>query len=301
MSRPRAGGLTEQVRQELSRLPPGDPRDNRAELAALLRLGGAGWAGADLVIESRSGATVRRAYALIEERYGVRPELRVTAPRGDHDRATYGLRVVGPAEQVARDVGLAPGARLDPSPPGPFLRGALIAAGTVSGPDPAPHLEVALGDGELAERVASTLARWLNATVTATDDGRHRVVVKSGAAIGELLGRIGATTAYLDWEERRLRREVRADATRLANADAANVRRTIEAAAEQAAGVEAAVDAVGWHGLDPDLRQVALARLANPSASLAEIGELCDPPVGKSAVHRRLERLTELAEPDETD
>jgi DNA-binding transcriptional regulator WhiA len=59
--------------------------------------------------------------------------------------------------------------------------------------------------------------------------------------------------------------------------------------------VEAAIANVGWDALDDDLRGVALARLANPGASLAELGELVDPPVGKSAVHRRLKRLEALA------
>lgn len=299
MSRPPAG-LTDRVRRELSRLPPGDRTDNHAELTALLRLGGAVWrgddGGGDVVVSSNSGATVRRAYALIRRRYGVRPELRVTAPRGSGGRASYGLRLPTPDGSIARELGLAGDGRVDPDPPAPFLRGALITAGTVSGPDPAPHLEIAVGDPSLAERLAVAAGRWLDATVTAPDDGRDRVVVKSGAAIGELLGRVGATRAYLDWEERRLRRKVRADATRLANADAANVRRTIEAAAEHTAEVERALDAVGLEGLDAELREVALARLANPSASLAELGDLCDPPVGKSAVHRRLRRLGELAE-----
>ena len=57
--------------------------------------------------------------------------------------------------------------------------------------------------------------------------------------------------------------------------------------------------AVGWAGLGEDLRALALARLVNPTASLAELGELCDPPVGKSAVHRRMRRLQALA--DQTD
>ncbi len=92
---------------------------------------------------------------------------------------------------------------------------------------------------------------------------------------------------------------MRAEAQRLANADAANVRRAVRAASEQVRLVEHAVDVLGWDELGEDLRDVALARLANPSASLAELGQLCDPPVGKSAVHRRLARLRALVEEDQ--
>jgi cell division protein WhiA len=120
-------------------------------------------------------------------------------------------------------------------------------------------------------------------------------VVKSGATIGELLTTMGATGAFLAWDERRLRRQLRSDATRLANADAANLRRTIDAAAMQVRAVETVVAELGWEALDEPLRAVALARLANPEASLSELGELVDPPVAKSVVHRRLRRLEELA------
>jgi cell division protein WhiA len=132
--------------------------------------------------------------------------------------------------------------------------------------------------------------------VSATGGTRPRVVVKSGATIGELLTTMGATGAFLAWDERRLRRQLRSDATRLANADAANLRRTIEAAATQVRTVETVVAQVGWERLEEPLRAVALARLANPEASLSELGELIDPPVAKSVVHRRLKRLEDLAD-----
>lgn len=302
--------FSQQVRQELSRLPRGTSREDRTELAALLTLAGRR-AGSTVVVESRSGATVRRIYALVEHRHGCRPELRVTTSGGDRGRVSYGLRLTARAGQVLRDAGLPAGNGDGPlsgavtglpsfvtgqTTGTAYLRGALIASGSVSAPDRAPHLEIATGSPRLARPLARRASRWLGATVTAPDDGRHRVVVKSGEAIGELLGRVGATAAYLAWEERRLRRHVRGQATRLANADAANVRRTIEAAAEQRRLIQEAVAAVGWEGLSEDLRQVARARLEDRSASLAELGRRCDPPVGKSAVHRRLQRLAEMAE-----
>lgn len=318
-----SASFTERVRQELSRLALGSPATQRSELSALLRLGGGlhlhgpsrgdgelhGSRSAELSIElaSPSGAVVRRAYALVVGRYGVRPELRVRAPGGMRDGRTYGLRLETGAAGIAADLGLLAEGRPMADLPGfvddqrlpAYLRGALLGAGSVSGPDSPPHLEVRVGSRDLAAGLAAMAARWLDATVTATDEEHSRVVVKSGATIGDLLRAVGATGAYLAWEERRLRRRVRGEATRLANADAANVRRSIEAARDQLDDVEAAVARVGWDGLAQDLQQVALARLANPSASLAELGELCDPPVGKSAVHRRLRRLGEIARSDD--
>ena len=171
-----------------------------------------------------------------------------------------------------------------------------MACGNVSRLGRAPHLELrveteasALTLGELARRVVGERA------AVVAGERRVRVVVKSGAAIGTLLAQLGAPRAFLAWDDARLRRELRADVVRVANADAANARRSATAAAEQRRLVARAVAAVGWEALPPPLREVALARVANPEASLSELGALCDPPVGKAAVLRRLGRLDEVA------
>ena len=42
--------------------------------------------------------------------------------------------------------------------------------------------------------------------------------------------------------------------------------------------------------------EAAAARLENPDATLKELGEMLDPPVGKSGINHRLRRLSEMAE-----
>lgn len=306
--------FTEAVRQELAQAPTEGPASIRPELSALFRLAGsirlAGGSDPDrlrLELTTTSGAVARRAYTLLQRQYGLRAELAVRAPGGVRRRTTYEVRVGAGSRHVARDLALLDAhdrlvnglpADLDGPARVAYLRGALLAAGSVSAPGRAPHLEIAVRSPELATRLAGLVRRVVDANATATGHDRPRVVVKSGAAIGDLLATVGATRAFLDWDERRLRRQLRNDATRLANADAANLRRSVEAAAGQVRAVEDAVRRHGWDELGDDLRAVALARLANPAASLAELGELLDPPIGKSAVHRRLRRLEQLAKTD---
>lgn len=69
-----------------------------------------------------------------------------------------------------------------------------------------------------------------------------RVVVRDGDAIGALLTRLGAHESVLAWEERRMRREVRATANRLANFDDANLRRSARAAVAAGARVQRALE-----------------------------------------------------------
>lgn len=302
--------FTDEVKQELSGLDV-DGDDARAELAALLRFGGALVVSGGtptrtaLDLETVSGATARRAYALLQRCCGLRPQLRVRAPSGVHRRVTYGLRVEIDGHRVAQDLGLvdAHGLPTDTPVPAPravaTTRGAFLASGSISSPDRAPHLEIVAHHGLAAQQLAEavrTLVEERTVTVSDRDGARPRVVLKSGAAIGELLAALGATSAFLRYDDRRLRRELRREATRLANADAANLRRVVEASRAQVRAVERVVAALGWDGLPDGLRSVALARLTNPEASLTELGQLADPPLSRSAVHRRLHRIEQLAD-----
>lgn len=303
--------FTSAVRQELAGQPMGTLEQDRAELAAIVRHGasltmhGGSPPSVELTVTTTSGAVARRAFALLQRCYATRPELLVLAPGGVRRSTTYGVRVGSPdAARIGNDLGVvdasgAPRERVelprDDREAVAYLRGALLAAGSVSAPGRAPHLEIVTSSPSLADDLARLVRRLIDGHAAVVDGGdRARVVIKSGATIGDVLAVVGATNAFLRWDDQLLRRQLRSDANRLANADAANLRRSVEAAADQVAAVEAAIANVGWDALDDDLRAIALARLANPGASLAELGELVDPPVGKTVAHRRLKRLASL-------
>lgn len=300
------GSTTERVRQELAALPLDGPAVP-AELAALLRTAGRlarDRQGVRLELHTTTGATARRAHHLLRSLDAV-PTL-VVREATNVEQRTYGTVLGAPAAAaVGRLLGLlddggrpratAPAAH--EAQPAAMVRGAMLGGGSVSGPRRPPHLELRTNHRATAEQLAAAVEALVGTrpSVGATRTG-HRAVLKSGVALADLLGAVGATSAYIAQEEQLVRREVRAEAQRLANADAANVRRAVAAASDQVRLVEHAVGVLGWDALGEGLRDVALARLANPSASLTELGQLCDPPVGKSAVHRRLTRLQQLVE-----
>ena len=125
--------------------------------------------------------------------------------------------------------------------------------------------------------------------------GVDRVVVRDGDAISALLTRLGAHDSVLAWEERRIRREVRATANRLANFDDANLRRSARAAVAAGARVERALEILGTEAPE-HLIVAGELRIKHRQASLEELGQLADPPLTKDAIAGRIRRLLALAD-----
>jgi DNA-binding protein WhiA len=121
------------------------------------------------------------------------------------------------------------------------------------------------------------------------------VVIRDGDAIGALLTRLGAHESLMAWEERRMRREVRATANRLANFDDANLRRSARAAVAAGARVERALEILG-DDVPDHLKLAGDLRLQHKQASLEELGQLAVPPMTKDAVAGRIRRLLALAD-----
>jgi DNA-binding protein WhiA len=307
------GEFTVRVKEELAALRPAAPTERRALLAALLRfaatlhIGGTLGPRFTLVLATGSGGVARLAFWLLHAGYGVRSDFRVREAGALAPRSRYELVLADRVERVLTDSGILDGAgRLSFGVAGGlirsreaaagFVRGAFLGRGSVSAPTREPHLEIGAPEERTATDLAAVMVRLgLPARVSVRGPDEHRVVVKGGEAIGRALVTMGAQTAYLAWEDGRIRREVRREAVRLANADQANLRRSVAAAMLQLVVVERAVARLGWDGLPADLAEVAALRLAHPDASLAELGVLLDPPRSKGAVLARLRRLEALA------
>jgi DNA-binding protein WhiA len=177
-------------------------------------------------------------------------------------------------------------------------RGAFLAHGSLTEPGRSSSLEVTSPGPEAALALVGA-ARRLGVTAKSKQvRGVDRVVVRDGEAIGILLTRLGAHDSVLAWEERRMRREVRATANRLANFDDANLRRSARAAVAAGARVQAAMEILQGAGekAPEHLLAAGSLRLAHPQASLEELGALADPPMTKDAVAGRIRRLLALAD-----
>ena len=293
--------LTAGVRAELAALPLPRGDIGRAELSGLLRFSGVlhRHGGSDQQwtwVSTLQSTAARRADRLVADLYGERCQLR--ARRVDAPRAMLLVEVELPRRllaPLALDVGTGPDGTGLPSwlDDGPvrwaYVRGVALAGLRLARPD-RPHCEIEAPTRRLADELVGLLERLgVRAAVTPLVRERWRVVSKSRGGIGTLLAGTGATAAYLRWEEERARRAVRGAATRGANADRANAQRSVRAATAQVTLVQDALARLDIDELDDDLRSTALARLANPTASLADLAQLLD--VSRATVSRRFRRL----------
>ena len=298
--------LSEDLRNELAQIAPEADCERLAELSGLGHAAGSvhlrGRGQVALHLDLASSAVARRAFALLRA-FGVDSEIR-TYQQHAFGRATrYQLHVEGSAhayETLHRAGVLDAAHRPIERPPRrvvarrccrrAYLRGALLAAGSLSGPRD-PHLEIRTSELEGARFLADLAARE-GADLRVLDRGRHAVAYAKGAeSIADALVAAGATDTVLVLEESSVLAAIRADANRLANADHANLVRTSRAAHAQLE----AVRRLDIESLPDELREVATLRLRHPTASTAELARRCHPPTTKASAYRRLRKLQELA------
>jgi cell division protein WhiA len=302
--------MTASVKDELARLDVTKSCCRKAEVSALLRFGGGlHIVNGRIVVEAEldTGVAARRLRRNIAEVFGHESDIAVVSPSGLRKGSRYVVRVVAAGEALARQTGLidASGRPVRGLPPqvvsGSMCdaeaawRGAFLAHGSLTEPGRSSAIEVTCPGPEAALALVGA-ARRVGIQAKARDvRGVDRVVVRDGDAIGALLTRLGAHDSVLAWEERRMRREVRATANRLANFDDANLRRSARAAVAAGARVERALEILGPEVPD-HLRVAGELRLEHKQASLEELGQLSSPPMTKDAVAGRIRRLLAMAD-----
>ncbi|MFZ9541993.1 MAG: DNA-binding protein WhiA [Candidatus Nanopelagicaceae bacterium] len=302
--------MTASVKDELSRLSITKPCCRKAEVSAILRFaGGLHITSGKIMIEVEldTAQSARRLRKDISDVYGHESDLAVITSGGLRKGSRYVVRVIKDGDALARQTGLVdsngrPVRGLPPQVVSASLcdaeaawRGAFIAHGSLTEPGRSSALEITCPGPEAALALVGS-ARRLGIVAKAREvRGVDRVVIRDGDAIGVLLTRLGAHESVLAWEERRMRREVRATANRLANFDDANLRRSARAAVAASARVQRAMEILAAD-IPQHLKEAGELRIQHGQASLEELGSLASPPMTKDAIAGRIRRLLAMAD-----
>lgn len=177
-----------------------------------------------------------------------------------------------------------------------FLRGAFIKGGSVSDPEKSWHLEFDTRHKNEADFISDLLKKREIRCGVSERKGRYVVYVKDCDSIAAALGTIGAGADALQLFSLQAERSMRNNINRRVNFESANLQKSVKAASKHVKAISALKKAGKWEKLPDSLKEIGELRINNPGASLKELGELMNPPIGKSGVNHRLNRLLEAAE-----
>ncbi len=275
--------VASELRGELARIHPARACCRRAELTGLLQA-----ADGHGRVQTLDHATARTAVQLAASIGVAVPPPRQAAghpqpPGRHHLQVTLGAV---PASDWQAVTGKACDRRA-------FLRGLLLATGSISAGAGGPHIEFVLRDRGSALTLQRLLAQSDVRASRMERRGRQVVYLKGQEQIAGLLRLTGANRALLDFESSRVSREVRNRLNRLLNAEEANLARTVRAADRQVQAI-ARLEASGeFAQLSDGLREAAAQRRRQPEADLDTLAESLG--ISRSATNHRLRRLVELA------
>lgn len=177
-----------------------------------------------------------------------------------------------------------------------FLRGAFLASGSISDPEKSYHFEIVCATEPKAKQIQSIMATFDIEAKIVVRKKYFVVYIKEGNQIVDMLNVMEAPLSLMELENIRILKEMRSNVNRQVNCETANINKTVSAAMKQIGDIEYIRDTVGFESLPANLAEIARARLEKPEATLKELGEDLEPPVGKSGVNHRLRKLCEIAE-----
>lgn len=176
-----------------------------------------------------------------------------------------------------------------------YIRGAFLAAGTMSNPNKSYQFEIVTRDENQAEHLKDTIKAFdINPKIVRRKN--HFVVyLKEGSEIVEILNVMKAHKALMDLENVRIVKQMRSSVNRKVNCETANITKMINASVKQIEDIEYIEKTIGLSSLPDSLAQMATVRLEYPDAPLKDLGNYLATPIGKSGVNHRLRRISEIA------
>jgi len=306
--------FSKQTKDELARLFPEKKCCQTAELAALVRMDGTITIAANhklgLHVVTENAAVARKIIRLAKMVFRLEAEIQVQRSLRLKKSNAYVVRFPANPQmpQVLRELGvLEASGNIQPGIKKTlirnqccrrsYLRGAFLGAGSVNNPEGNYHLEIISNDMTYAEDLAALMNRFpgIHAKISSRKHW-HIVYLKESEQIVNFLNVIGAHHALLNFENTRIVKGMRNQVNRLVNCETANLNKTVNASLKQIENIKLIQELMGLDKLPPRLQMIASLRLEHPDVSLKELGEMMEPPVGKSGVNHRMRKLEELAE-----
>lgn len=177
-----------------------------------------------------------------------------------------------------------------------YLRGSFLVAGSITNPEKAYHLEIAVQSQQYARQLQELSASFGVAGKIVERKKYYVLYMKEGSQIVDFLNVMEAHVALMELENVRIWKEVRNSVNRQVNCETANINKTVTAAARQMEDIRYLQCHLGFSQLADGLRDIAELRMEYPDSSLQELGQMLSPPISKSGVNHRLRKISHIAD-----
>ena len=310
-----------ETKNELARIEPEKKCCMMAEISAFLRVAGSiglvGFGKFKIIITTDNPAVARHYKKLIQDYFGIETKLEIGEGKAvgksrSSKKFSYSITIDADnrSEQILRETGILlvregnnyisdgiySGIVRTKCCKKAYLRGVFMGAGTMSDPEKGYDLEFVLESATMAADLKKLINSFVDLSCKVTERrGKHVVYMKKADYISDMLAIMGASSQVFSMEETRIKKEMVGSARRMSNCDSANMDRSIEASMKHIEAIKKIESSVGLASLPDSLREAADLRIEHPDISISALGELCDPPLKKSGINKRLMKIEEIA------
>ncbi len=176
-----------------------------------------------------------------------------------------------------------------------FLRGLFFVAGTVNDPQKSYHLEFVLPSEESADAVTDYLTSIGYPPRRIARNTGVGLYYKDSASVADLVTLMGSHSIIFEFYNARIASDIRNNENRATNCVARNIQKSVAAAARHMDAIGRLMESGRLDSLPEPLRETALLRYRNPDATLDELKNLHHPPISKSGLSHRLQKLLDEA------
>lgn len=294
-----------EIKDEIARQMPTKKHCMLAEIAAIIQFSGTVCTTPgkeEILVETENVGLARKYLRLVKQAFSLQTDLQIRDMAGGKTHQ-YSICIGNrpDAERVLQETTQSVAASISDESNRhicclrAFLRGAFLAAGSMSNPGKSYHFEITCKEEKTAQMLLRMMERFsIHGKVTERKN-RQVIYLKDSTQIVNILGVMGAHQSLMELENIRIIKDMKNCANRQYNCDSANINKMVHAATRQLEDIHLIEKYMGFEKLSPTLQEMARVRLEHPEVSLQELGTYLDPPVGKSGVNHRLRKLGEIA------
>lgn len=177
-----------------------------------------------------------------------------------------------------------------------FCAGLLLSCSAIGDPEKGPRAEIRINDPVRAQRAMTFFENLGMAPSLSDRKGTGSLLFKRVADVEGLVTVAGAVNSAMALMQNKLVRELRGEINRTRNCELRNLSRTVGAARAQVEAIAALRAAGKLEKLPDELLETALLREKYPEISLTDLAARHDPPISKSGLNHRLEKIMKEAE-----